>query len=223
MDEEVDPGEKNVKSVLEQESSEMFHVLRSQSPTVITELYQSTPSHALKLVDATRSTAAELIEAMMEYLKVASDADCCLFLQSMCILCENIPIRLEARLMSVAGHANYENATHSVTNEENVEPHPEHQLNKRPRIDHWEQYIVAVVNLMLRRWQRLSEGLVKDINLETVWISPRPANRGRDRPEQTPGQTDRGSRTPGPNLFILPLCPARVSSTQSIVRPSLPV
>ncbi|KAG7522787.1 NLRC5 isoform X2 [Solea senegalensis] len=202
MDEEVDPGEENVNSVLAQESSELFQILSSQSAAVIKDLLLRMPSRAGESVDATGSTAAELAKAMLEYLTVASNAECCSFVQSMCILCENMPMRLESRLMSVAAYADYENSTsiHSVTKEESSWPHPEEQqLMKRPRIDHWGQYIAAVVDLMRRRWQRLSEGLVKEVHLETVWISPRPANRGRDRPDQTPGQADRVNRTPEPD------------------------
>lgn len=66
-----------------------------------------------------------------------------------------------------------------------------------PSTDHWQQYIVAVTNLQQRRWERLSEHLVREVQLENVWISLRMSNRGRDRPDQTPRVGDRGSRTPG--------------------------
>lgn len=68
--------------------------------------------------------------------------------------------------------------------------------------DHWEQYIASVVSLMLRKWERLSEGLVREVQLENVWVSLRTTNRGRDRPDQTPGPADRGSRTPGQCDFL---------------------
>lgn len=113
MDEEVDPGDENVNSVLAQESSELLHILSSQSPTVIMKLCQTMPSDAgwnIGHLAPTSSSAAvtELIKAMLEYYRVANTTDCRNFLQSMCILCENIPMRLESRLMSVAGYANSE-------------------------------------------------------------------------------------------------------------------
>ncbi|XP_071313722.1 protein NLRC5 isoform X2 [Trachinotus anak] len=208
MDEELDHGDENVNSVLAQESSELFHILSRQSPAVIMKLCQMMPSGAgfnMGHLDPTNSTppVTELIGAMLEHFRVASAADCRNFLQSMCMLCENIPMRLESRLMSVAGYANSssvcENSCPSVPNKESSSPPSEQQLIKRPRIDHWEHYIDAVMGLLLRRWEHLSEGLVKEVQLENVWVSLRTANRGRDRPDQTPGPADRGSRTPEPD------------------------
>lgn len=69
--------------------------------------------------------------------------------------------------------------------------------------DYWEQYIAAVMSLLQSRWERRREPNVKEVHLDNVWVSPRMANRGRDRPDQTPGSTDRGGRTPGEGKFYL--------------------
>ncbi|XP_038561272.1 NLR family, CARD domain containing 5 isoform X1 [Micropterus salmoides] len=221
MNEEVDTDNENVNSVLAQESSELFHILSSQSAAVIMQLCQMMPSDARQNINPLASSAAagkEHIEAMLEYFKVADTADCHNFLQTMCMLCENIPMRLEARLMSVAGCSDTdaiqtpatkpvclrnteacENSSPSETNEKSLSPPSEQKCFKRRRIDHWVQYIDAVMNLLGRRWKRLSEHLVIEIQLENVWVSLRVANRGRDRPDQTPGSADRGSRTPEPD------------------------
>lgn len=115
MDEEVDPDGENVNSVLAQESSELLHVLSGQSPAVIMKLCQMMPSDAgwnANMAPGSSSAAAaaetEHIEAMLEYFRVANAAECRNFLESMCLLCENIPMRLESRLMSVAGYASSE-------------------------------------------------------------------------------------------------------------------
>lgn len=111
MDEDVDPGNENVNDVLAQESSELFTILRSQSPTVIMELSQMVPCDAARSVGHPASSAAALtehIKTMLDYYRVSSVVDCCNFLQSVCILCENLPMRLESRLMSVAGCAHSE-------------------------------------------------------------------------------------------------------------------
>ncbi|XP_059191090.1 NLR family, CARD domain containing 5 [Centropristis striata] len=195
MDEEVDPDNENVNTVLVQESSELFQVLSNQTPELIMNLCQMMPS------ESSRSAAApptEHIQAMLEYFTVANAEVCRNFLQSLCMLCENIPMRLESRLMSVAGYANNVCETSpSVTDKKSPSPHLEHQVPiKRPRIDYWEQYITAVMRLLQRRWKQLSECLVKEVELENVWVSLRTANRGRDRPDQTPGPADKGGRTP---------------------------
>lgn len=202
MDEELDPDDDNVNSILAQESSELFTILSSQPPSVIMKLCQMMPRNVGGNIDHPASAAAaqtEHIKTMLEYFRMASAADCRNFLQSMCMMCENIPMLLESRLMSVAGYANNisENSSCSATDEKSSSS--ERQLVKRPRIDHWEQYVDAVMSLLLRRWERLSESLVREVQLENVWICPRTANRGRDRPDQTPSSADRGSRTPEPD------------------------
>lgn len=111
MDEEVDPDPENVNSVLHQESSELLTIINSQLPTVIIELSQMMPGNAGLNVNHLASSAAartEHIKTMLEYFRAASAADCCNFLQSVCMLCENIPMYLESRLMSVAWHTHSE-------------------------------------------------------------------------------------------------------------------
>ncbi|XP_073328167.1 protein NLRC5 isoform X2 [Pagrus major] len=215
MDEEFDP--ENVNSVLHQESSELLTIINSQLPTVIMELSQMMPGNAGLNINHLASSAAartEHIRAMLEYFRAASAAECCNFLQSVCMLCENIPMHLESRLMSVAWNTHTdakqlpatepvslrntdvcENSSPSVTDKKSSLLPSEPQLVKRPRIDHWQQYVVAVMDLLLSRWEQLSE-LSREVLLENVWVSPRTVMRGRDRPDKTPGSADRGSRTP---------------------------
>uniref|UniRef100_A0A3Q3EIE5 NLR family CARD domain containing 5 n=1 Tax=Labrus bergylta TaxID=56723 RepID=A0A3Q3EIE5_9LABR len=201
MDEEVDPDEDNVNSVLAQESSELFHILKSQSPEVIMQLCQMMPNEAGWSINHA-DPSAQHIKSMLEHFRLANAAECRNFLQSMCLLCENIPMHLESRLMSVAGYANIaqEYSKSSENNEKPSSPSSLQQLIKRPRIDHWEQYIISVRSLLLRKWERQRQLLVQDVQLENVWVSPRISNRGRDRPDQTPESTDRGSRTPEPDV-----------------------
>ncbi|XP_070763305.1 protein NLRC5 [Enoplosus armatus] len=218
MDGEVHPDVENVNSVLAQESSELFHILSGQSPAVIMQLCQMMPSDGgwnTNRLASSAAAGADVIEAMLEYFRVAAAADCCNFLQSLCIMCENIPMHLESRLMSAAGYEytdaiqppatepaslrNTDVSSPSVADEQSSSLPAELQLIKRPRIDHWEQYVATVMSLLQRRWERLSERLVREVQLENVWVSLGVANRGRDRPDQTPGSADRGSRTPEPD------------------------
>ena len=108
MDDEVDPDHQNVNSVLHQESSELLTIINSQLPAVIMELCQMMPGNAgLNINHLACSAAArtEHIRTMLEYFRAASAADCCNFLQT---VCENIPMHLESRLMSVAGYTHSE-------------------------------------------------------------------------------------------------------------------
>lgn len=113
MDEELDPDDENVNSVLAQESSELLRILTSQPNTVIVELCQMMPSGAgWDIHHVAPSTSSgevtEPIKAMLEYFRAASATDCRNFLQSVCMLCENIPMHLETRLISVAGYPHSE-------------------------------------------------------------------------------------------------------------------
>ncbi|XP_030586964.1 protein NLRC5 isoform X2 [Archocentrus centrarchus] len=222
MDEEVDLDPENVNSVLAQEYLELFHILSSQSPSVIMALCHMIPAEARcqNQLDPTSSCAAgpELIKTMLDYFRSASAGECQNFLQSVCFSCENIPMRLESRLMSVAGYEttdgiqslatenvslgntdSCENSGPAVTDHDSSPTSSEQQLSKRPRIDHWEQYIAAAGSFLLRKWERLKDGLVREVQLENVWVSLRTANRSRDRPDQTPASADRGGRTPEPD------------------------
>uniref|UniRef100_A0AAX7V052 NACHT domain-containing protein n=1 Tax=Astatotilapia calliptera TaxID=8154 RepID=A0AAX7V052_ASTCA len=173
MDEEVNPDHENVNSVLAQDSIELFHILSSQSHSVIMELCQMMPSEAWRQyqLDPSSSSAAgrpELIKTMLDYFRSASARKCRNFLQSVCFSCENIPMLLESRLMSVAGYDNSEYKLVFVPD----------QSTAILSDFHFEVYFTS--------------GLVREVQLENVWVSPRAANRSRDRPDQTPGSADRG-------------------------------
>lgn len=111
MDEEFDPDIENANFVLAQEASTLSTILNNQSPTVILKLSEMVPGDIMLSINHSPSSAAALterIKTMLEYFMVASAVDCCHFLQSVCLLCENIPMHLEMRLLSVAGCANSE-------------------------------------------------------------------------------------------------------------------
>lgn len=113
MDEEVDPDSEYVNSVLAHESAELVHILSGQSTAVIMKLCQMMPSDAGCNINqasgnASSEAVTEHIKALLEYFRVANAADCRTFLQSMCVLCDNIPMHLESKLMSAAGYENSE-------------------------------------------------------------------------------------------------------------------
>lgn len=109
MDEEADP--ENVNDVLIQEFSELYSILSSQPYIIIEKLYKMAPVNAvtgIKHLASSGETLRESIKTMLEYFTVASAEECCHFLQALCMLCENIPMRLETKLMSMAWHGNSE-------------------------------------------------------------------------------------------------------------------
>lgn len=113
MDEATEP--ENVKVVLAQEFSELHSILSSQSTDIIERLCQNFPRASQTSVrDAASPDTAhtEPVKTMLEYfISVASAEECCHFLQTVCMLCENMPMRLETKLMSVTWHGNSEYQT----------------------------------------------------------------------------------------------------------------
>nr|QDH76355.1 NOD-like receptor family CARD domain containing 5 [Channa punctata] len=189
MDEELDPCDENVNFILAQEYSQLLHILGKQTPKVIMELCQMMPTGSRNNIDhltSTNTSVTEHIKALLEYFMTAKAVDCCNFLQSLCFLCEDMPMHLETKLISVAGYTNTD-AIQSAT----TETVPLQDTN------YWPQYINEVMSLMQKRWERRSEHLVREVQLEKVWVSLRLSNRGRDRPDQTPGSV--GSKTPEPD------------------------
>uniref|UniRef100_A0A3Q2NVL9 NACHT domain-containing protein n=1 Tax=Fundulus heteroclitus TaxID=8078 RepID=A0A3Q2NVL9_FUNHE len=182
MDEELDPDDGNVNSVLAQEFSELLRILRRQPDSVIMQLSQTAASDAAWLNRPAAggcAAASDRAEAMLDYFRHATTAECCNFLQMVCLLCEDIPMHLESRLMSVS-HA-WTSLSCSSLNGLFLQVRT---LNLPA--DYWEHYKSEVAGLLQRRWKRASEGLVKDVQPDKIWVSIRTANRARDRPDQTP-------------------------------------
>lgn len=104
--EDADPEEEDVGSVLAQESSELLRIITSQTPSVQRKLCEMIPRDAEVKTDQDVSSSPPLTEEhvrnMLEDLSRAKPADCRNFFQSVCMLCENIPMRLESKLLSVA-------------------------------------------------------------------------------------------------------------------------
>uniref|UniRef100_A0A8C8DQD0 NACHT domain-containing protein n=1 Tax=Oryzias sinensis TaxID=183150 RepID=A0A8C8DQD0_9TELE len=175
MDDESNLQDKDVNAVLAQESSKLCHILSNQSQSVIMLLYQRMVNDdGWQSKQASSSSnagsSADLVKSLLDYYRSANAAKCRNFLQSVCMLCEDIPMHLEARLMSVALYTIY------------------HFLNTY----YWEEYVLEGRNLLLSRWKRLTDRLVKAVELDRVWVNFRNVNRGRDRPDQTPASADRG-------------------------------
>lgn len=67
--------------------------------------------------------------------------------------------------------------------------------------DYWEENCHAVASLLLKRWKQLTENLVCEISLENVWVTSRGISRVREKPDQTPGPSGKGSRAGEYNAF----------------------
>lgn len=109
MDEEAEPD--HVKVVLVQEFSELLSILSRQPTHIVEQLCQKFPEASLTGIRHAASPDTALLEpvqTMLEYFTEASAEECCHFLQAVCMLCENIPMRLETKLVSVTWQGNSE-------------------------------------------------------------------------------------------------------------------
>lgn len=112
MDDEAELA--NVKVVLLQEFSELFNILSNQPSAIIEQLCHMLPKAALTSMRISASPDTvhrEQVKTMLDYFTVASAEECCQFLEIVCMLCENIPMHLEAKLLSATWHGNCEYKT----------------------------------------------------------------------------------------------------------------
>ncbi|XP_041745931.2 protein NLRC5 isoform X3 [Coregonus clupeaformis] len=189
--------EEDVQTVLTQETHELADILSYQDDGHLTMLYEMMDISAReRLVQL--ASHRERILGLLNYFRTADPAICRQFLQMVCMLCENMPMLLESRLMSVAGSVTIhpwptpaseppeevvENNSHTLVDE--YMPSQECCL-KRPRLDHIESYKAAVRRCLLQRWKRVMQGVVKEVCLEEAWVSLRHKTlvRPRDRADR---------------------------------------
>lgn len=95
-------AEEDVQTVLTQETHELADILSYQDDGFLTRFYEMMDiSSRQRLVQL--ASHRERILGLLNYFRTAEPAICRQFLQMVCMLCENMPMLLESRLMSVAG------------------------------------------------------------------------------------------------------------------------
>ncbi|XP_045553127.1 protein NLRC5 isoform X3 [Salmo salar] len=177
-------AEEDVQTVLTQETHELADILSYQDDGFLTRFYEMMDiSSRQRLVQL--ASHRERILGLLNYFRTAEPAICRQFLQMVCMLCENMPMLLESRLMSVAGTVTkevVENNSHTLVDEYMAS---QECCLKRPRIDHIESYKAAVRRCLLQRWERVMQGVVK-VSLEEAWVSLRHKSlvRPRDRADR---------------------------------------
>ncbi|KAK6318306.1 hypothetical protein J4Q44_G00115970 [Coregonus suidteri] len=191
-------AEEDVQTVLTQETHELADILSHQEEAFLTMLYKMMDSRARERL-VRLASQMERIMGLLNYFRTADPAICRKFLQMVCMHCD-MAMRLESRLMSVAGSVTSDprptpaSEPLSLCDPEEVVENNSHTLVdeyipsqgwcvKRPRIDHIESYKAAVRRFLLQRWERVMQGVVKEVRLEEAWVSlhRRTHVRPRDR------------------------------------------
>ncbi|XP_042157438.1 NLR family, CARD domain containing 5 isoform X2 [Oncorhynchus tshawytscha] len=209
-------AEEDVQSVLTQETHELADILGYQDDAVLSKLYKMMDSRARERLVRAASHRERILE-MLGYFSTADPAMCRQFLQMVCMHCD-MPMRLESRLMSVTGSVTSDpwptlaRESLSLCDPEEVIENNSHTLVdesiasqgwcvKRPRIDHVESYKAAVRRFLLQRWERVMQGVVKEVRLEEAWVSlrhrthvrPRDRADGALRPSELPQGDEEGT------------------------------
>uniref|UniRef100_A0A8C7R6I4 NLR family CARD domain containing 5 n=1 Tax=Oncorhynchus mykiss TaxID=8022 RepID=A0A8C7R6I4_ONCMY len=155
-------AEEDVQSVLTQETHELADILGYQDDAVLSKLYKVMDSRARERLVRAASHRERILE-MLGYFSTADPAMCRQFLQMVCMHCD-MPMRLESR--------------HTLVDESIAS---QGWCVKRPRIDHVESYKAAVRRFLLQRWERVMQGVVKEVRLEEAWVSLRHRTHVRPR------------------------------------------
>uniref|UniRef100_A0A8C8D4C3 NACHT domain-containing protein n=1 Tax=Oncorhynchus tshawytscha TaxID=74940 RepID=A0A8C8D4C3_ONCTS len=175
-------AEEDVQSVLTQETHELADILGYQDDAVLSKLYKMMDSRARERLVRAASHRERILE-MLGYFSTADPAMCRQFLQMVCMHCD-MPMRLESR--------------HTLVDESIAS---QGWCVKRPRIDHVESYKAAVRRFLLQRWERVMQGVVKEVRLEEAWVSlrhrthvrPRDRADGALRPSELPQGDEEGT------------------------------
>ncbi|XP_010882281.2 protein NLRC5 isoform X1 [Esox lucius] len=198
--------EEDVHNVLTQEIHELIDILSNQEDDFLNKLFGIMERRVLEQL-LHLASHRERIMGLLDYLRVADPAICRRFLQMVCMNYD-MPMRLESRLMSVAGPVTCdpwpipgneppshfdpevkENNSHTLVDE--YTPSQESCV-KRPRMDHVESYKASVSTFLQQRWEKVRQGVVKEVRLEEAWVSLRNRNpfRPRDRAERGPSPSE---------------------------------
>ncbi|XP_071273079.1 protein NLRC5 isoform X2 [Salvelinus alpinus] len=188
-------AEEDVQTVLTQETHELADILGYQDDALLAILYEMMDSRARERLMRPASHRERILE-LLSYFRTADPAICRQFLQMVCMHCD-MPMRLESRLMSVAGSVTSDpwptpaRETPSLCDPEVIENNSHTLVDeyipsqgwcvKRPRIDHVESYKAAVRRFLLQRWERVMQGVVTEVRLEEAWVSLRHRTHVRPR------------------------------------------
>uniref|UniRef100_A0A6Q2YFC3 NACHT domain-containing protein n=1 Tax=Esox lucius TaxID=8010 RepID=A0A6Q2YFC3_ESOLU len=180
----LDVDLEDVHNVLTQEIHELIDILSNQEDDFLNKLFGIMERRVLEQL-LHLASHRERIMGLLDYLRVADPAICRRFLQMVCMNYD-MPMRLESRLMSVAGPVT---CNHTLVDE--YTPSQESCV-KRPRMDHVESYKASVSTFLQQRWEKVRQGVVKEVRLEEAWVSLRNRNpfRPRDRAERGPSPSE---------------------------------
>ncbi|TSK38535.1 Protein NLRC5 [Bagarius yarrelli] len=172
--------EEDVQVVVVQEATAIVDVLCEQRSYVLQQIYAIMEPHAcerLQLMPNLRET----ITGVVDYFQTSDQYKCRHFLHIIWELCENIPLELETKILSIAGSSvALENDIHLQSTENSP---PSHNA-KRACLDHVEGYRNAVKSFLQKKFEKVTKDVKKKVHLDKTWLCWRSRKyaRVKDRP-----------------------------------------
>ncbi|KAJ8398592.1 hypothetical protein AAFF_G00421200 [Aldrovandia affinis] len=184
------PAETDVLAVVAEVRSELVEVLYSNPDERLQHLYHLAGPEALERIQSV-ADRNERISNLVDHFSAEPSA-CTLFVQMACMECE-LPLHLETRLLSVAGdpRANHDEETPGHPDPELINHQLDEEVLQRPakrqRID-MESYITAVKNTLLQKFEQVTQGVARAVQLDKARVSlqHRTPSKQRDRAERAP-------------------------------------
>uniref|UniRef100_A0AAY4DSZ0 NACHT domain-containing protein n=1 Tax=Denticeps clupeoides TaxID=299321 RepID=A0AAY4DSZ0_9TELE len=186
--------EEDVCSVVAQESQALVEVLCSQRHDILRNLC-SLVTDQPALEDLRQLTnLRECATRLVGHFKTAEPVKCAEFLQALCMSCENMPMLLESQLMCAAGCVTgavcffltllIAICDHSVAALWVII----YGLCHCFYTDHVQNYVDAVKTLLLQKYKRVTQDVVREVHLHETWVSLQKRTSSRNRVDRIHGQ-----------------------------------
>uniref|UniRef100_A0AAY5E8L2 NACHT domain-containing protein n=1 Tax=Electrophorus electricus TaxID=8005 RepID=A0AAY5E8L2_ELEEL len=178
--------EDDIRNVVTQEAAIIVDVLCLQRDNVLGRIYGLVERNTRERLEHLPNRRDSVL-GILDYFKTSERNRCLHFLKTMWMFCENIPLELEIKVLSIAGWSFGMTTIHFADSEE-LPPSPS---AKRACLDHVQIYTSYMRSFLQQKFERVTKDMAKKVCLDTMYLSLR--QRGAARPRAQEGQE------PGPD------------------------
>ncbi|XP_076849758.1 protein NLRC5 [Brachyhypopomus gauderio] len=183
--------EEDIQDVVTQDVPAIVDVLCFQSDKVLEQIY-GLMDHRTRGRLASLPRRRDSVLGIVDYFKTSRHR-CSQFLSAMWSFCENIPLELEIKMLSISGLVT---DTGITTNHlPDTEDPPLSHGAKRPHLDHVQIYAKSVMSLLKQKFEIVTKNMEKKVSLDTMYLSLRQRGSARSRAQEgeEPGPDQRVS------------------------------
>ncbi|XP_026783264.3 NLR family, CARD domain containing 5 isoform X2 [Pangasianodon hypophthalmus] len=176
--------EEDVRVVVAQEATAIVDILCKQRNNVLQQIYALVESRTREQLQHSPNLR-ESISGVVDYFKTSNQQICRHFLDTIWAFCEDIPLELEIRILSVAGSST--GALVNNTHLPDIENSPQSPNAKRACLDQVQNYTNAVKSFLQKKFEKVTKDVKKKVCLDKTWLCWRTQKyaRVRDRPAKT--------------------------------------